>query len=107
MTADDWADPSTLSLAVHLNGSDDPDWVGDTPEVDDDFLVFFNAWWEPLDFVIPATCAGQAWQAEIDSYDPFASVEAQREADDCITVGPRSMTVLRGPWPGRPVAHTR
>jgi glycogen operon protein len=98
MTEGDWADPGALSLAVYLDGSDDPDWVGDTPLMDDDFLVFFNAWWEPLDFVIPAT-PGQTWQAEIDSYDPAAPAAAQRQAGDRITVGPRSVTVLRGPRP--------
>jgi glycogen operon protein len=99
MTGADWADPNALCLAVYLNGSDDPAWVGDTPLVDDDFLVFFNAWWEPVDFVIPATRDGQAWQPEIDSYDPAAPAAAQREAGDSITVGPRSVTVLRGPHP--------
>jgi isoamylase len=78
MTEADWADPSTISLGVYLNGSDDPEWVDDTPLVDDDFLVFFNAWWEPLDFVIPATRAGQTWQVEVDTYDPAAPAAAQR-----------------------------
>jgi isoamylase len=101
MTVADWADPSVLSLAVYLDGSHHPGRAGDTPQVDDDFLVFFNAWWEPLDFIIPATRAGQVWQAEIDSYDPAAPAAApQRQDGDRITVAPRSVTVLRGPRPG-------
>jgi glycogen operon protein len=100
MTVDDWADPNALSIALYLNGSDYPDWAGNTPLVDDDFLVFFNAWWEPMDFVIPATRAGQAWHAEIDSYDPAAPAAAPpRQAGHFVTVGPRSVTVLRGPRP--------
>ena len=56
MTAADWADPSALSLAVYLDGSDGPDRAEDgTPLLDDDFLVLVNAWWEPLDFVLPQT----------------------------------------------------
>ena len=101
MTAADWADPSALSLAIYLDGSDDPDLAEDgTALLDDDFLVLFNAWWEPLEFIIPGTRDGQAWQAEIDSYDPAAPAAApERSTGDRITVGPRSVTVLRA---GRP-----
>jgi glycogen operon protein len=86
--------------------------------LDDDFLVFFNAWWEPLDFVIPVTreipststqgapsgpaAEGPRWRAEIDSHDPPAAASAgERHAGDRVTVGPRSVTVLRSPRPGR------
>jgi glycogen operon protein len=99
MTAADWADPSALSVAVYLDGSDGPDRAEDgTPLLDDDFLALFNAWWEPLDFVIPATRAGLVWRAEMDSYDPAApAVAPQRHAGDRLTVGPRSVVVLSGP----------
>jgi isoamylase len=99
MTAADWADPSALSLAVYLDGSDGPDRAEDgTPLLDDDFLALFNAWWEPLDFVIPATRAGLVWRAEMDSYDPAApAVAPQHHAGDRLTVGPRSVVVLSGP----------
>jgi isoamylase len=98
MTAPDWADQAALSLAVCLDGSDDPDRADDgTPLVDDDFLVLFNAWWEPLDFIVPGVRPGQTWQAEIDTYDPPSAATApQRQAGDRITVGARSVTVLRG-----------
>jgi len=99
MTTADWAEPAALSLAVYLDGSDDPDRAEDgTPLVDDDFLVLFNAWWEPLDFIVPGVRDGQRWRAEIDTYDPpAAATTPQRQAGDRITVGPRSVTVLRGP----------
>jgi len=99
MTTADWAEPAALSLAVYLDGSDDPDRAEDgTPLVDDDFLVLFNAWWEPLDFIVPGVRDGQRWRAEIDTYDPAAAATTpQRQAGDRITVGPRSVTVLRGP----------
>jgi isoamylase len=102
MTAADWADRSALALAIYLDGSDDPDPAQDgTPLLDDDFLALFNAWWKPLDFVVPGTRAGQTWRAEIDSYDPPATAVApERQAGDRVTVGPRSVTVLRGPRPG-------
>jgi glycogen operon protein len=68
--------------------------------VDDDFLVLFNAWWEPLDFVIPETRAGLEWWGEIDTYDPAgADAAPPHHAGDRIRVGPRSVVVLRGPRP--------
>jgi isoamylase len=99
MTAADWADGGARSLAIYLDGSDAPDRAADgTPLLDDDFVAMFNAWWEPLDFVIPATRVGTEWQAEIDSYDPAAPAAApRRQAGDRVTVGPRSVAVLRGP----------
>jgi isoamylase len=101
MTSADWADSGALSLAMYLDGSDDPDRAQDgTPLLDDDFLVLFNAWWEPLDFVIPQTRAGLEWRAEIDTYAPAGGGAAPpRHAGDCVSVGPRSVVVLRGPRP--------
>src|SRR5215475_9985274 len=101
MTSADWADPGALSLAMYLDGSDAPDRAEDgTPMVDDDFLVLFNAWWEPLDFVIPETRAGLEWRAEIDTYDPAApAATPPRHAGDRVSVGSRSVAVLRGPRP--------
>ena len=70
MTAADWSDENALAIALYLDGSDDPDRAEDgTPMLDDDFLVLVNAWWEPLDFVLPATRAEAAWQVQLDSYD--------------------------------------
>jgi isoamylase len=103
MTQDEWADSNALALTIYLDGADDPDPAPDgTPLLDDDFLVLVNAWWEPLEFVLPQTQtqtqARQAWLAEIDSYDPAAPGTApDRRAGDKITVGPRSIMVLRGP----------
>jgi glycogen operon protein len=97
MDAGDWADPSALSLGIYLDGSDDPDRAEDgTLMVDDDFVVLINAWWEPLDFVLPATRPGARWHAEIDTYEPEAAAAApERGAGDKVTVGPRSVAVLR------------
>ncbi len=102
MTGADWADESALSLGIYLDGSDAPDRAQDgTLMLDDDFLVLINAWWEPLDFVIPAgTRDGQEWRPVLDSYD-LTSSEADGsagplQAGDRVMVGPRSVCVLRG-----------
>jgi glycogen operon protein len=97
MTGADWANPGALSVAIYLDGSDDPDLAEDgTPLLDDDFLVLVNAWWEPLDFVIPPVRDGLTWRAEIDSYDPAATAAAPpNKPGDRVSAGPRSVTVLR------------
>ena len=84
-----------------MTGTDwgDPDWAEDgTWLVDDDFLVLFNASWEPLDFVIPQTRAGVAWQAEIDRYDPAAPASAPpRQAGDRVTAEARQEAISPRP----------
>src|SRR5271163_2469482 len=58
MTDQNWTDPEARAVAVLIDGSSDPDVAPDgTSLVDDDFLVFVNAWWEPLTFQIPADVA--------------------------------------------------
>jgi isoamylase len=98
MTPDDWNDPAARSIAVYLDGADDSDRAPDgTILVDDDFLLFINAWWEPLNFRIPQTTVDQAWQPEIDSYEPSRDPEAGSFVPgDTVTVGPRSVRLLRG-----------
>jgi isoamylase len=100
MTAGDWADPSALATAFYLDGSDAPDRAAEgTPLLDDDFLVLVNAWWEPLAFILPATKEQAAWRAEIDTYDATVpgSPAKPAAAGEQLTVGPRSIVVLRDP----------
>ena len=84
----------------HLPGrTDNPDRAEDgTPLTDDDFLVLVNAWWEPLDFTLPDTRPQAGWQTEIDTYDPGPSAGSstgEHKAGDHVTVGPRSVVVLK------------
>jgi len=101
MTGGDWSDGSALAVGIYLDGSDEPDRAADGSFLlDDDFLVLVNAWWEPLDFVLPVTRPGAAWQAVIDTYDPAAagsSPAAPLAAGEKVTVGPRSIVVLSDP----------
>ena len=101
MDGGNWADPNARAIAIYLDGSDDPDRAEDgTFLVDDDFLVLVNSWWEPLDFALPDTRAQARWRVEIDSYDPAAPAAAPRHhAGDQVTVGPRSVAVLRSESP--------
>jgi glycogen operon protein len=93
MTASDWDDSGARALAILLDGDTDPDRAADgTPLIDDDFLVLVNAWWEPLDFVVPERTATTVWDFACDSYDPGRTGTA---TDDAVRVGPRSVVVLR------------
>ena len=98
MNGADWADPSALAIGIYLDGADDPDRAEDgTPLRDDDFLVLVNAWWEQLDFTLPATRPDAGWHVEIDTYEPGSKEgpdATERKAGDNITVGPRSVVVL-------------
>jgi isoamylase len=110
MTVADWSDSQARAIAIYLDGSDAPDRALDgSLLIDDDFLVLVNAWWEQLDFTIPAcrtpktaqpgpAAGGQTWQLEIDSYDPArTAAAAMLNAGDQLTVNPRSIAVLRSP----------
>jgi isoamylase len=98
MTPADWSNPRARSVAVYLDGADDPDLAVDgTPLIDDDFLLLVNAWWEPLHFVVPATGPGQRWDPTIDTFDPSGVAAAGKlTAGDQVTVRPRSIVVLQG-----------
>ncbi len=110
MTSENWADGSALAIMLYLDGSDAPDRAADGRYlVDDDFLVLVNAWWEPLDMVLPVTREQASWQAEIDTFDlsgPAGPGEPVLRAGDHRTLNPRSVCVLRSPRPGeiRPAA---
>ena len=105
MTVANWSDPNALAIALYLDGSDAPDRAADgTWLVDDDFLVLVNAWWEPLKFVLPATRPQAAWRVEINTYDLVPRTEpaaAERKPGDDVTVGPRSVVVLKNLRPAR------
>jgi isoamylase len=107
MSPAEWSDDSSLAIALYLDGSDAPDRAADgTLLLDDDFLVLVNAWWEPLDFVLAETRAGAGWHVEVDTFGPgsldpgtLAGPDVAGRAGDKLTVGPRSVTVLRSPRP--------
>ncbi len=98
MTWADWADPNARSVALYLDGADDPDRAADgSPMVDDDFLLLINAWWEPLEFVLPITRPSQMWYGELDTYDPTTlPTPRPPSAGGRVTVGPRSVVILSG-----------
>ncbi|HEY0935134.1 MAG TPA: glycogen debranching protein GlgX [Trebonia sp.] len=98
---DQWADPTMHAIAVYLDGTDAPDDAGDgTAQDDDDFFILVNGFWEELPFTLPRVQPGtRTWFVEIDSFDPSVSPARNfsRHTGDTVTVGPRSVQVLRAP----------
>jgi isoamylase len=101
VTGEQWADHHARAVAIYLEGDDEPDRAADgNPLIDDDFLILVNAWWEPLDFLVPPSRPGQAWYSKIDTFDlTGAANNGKFSAGDRVTVGPRSLVVLHGPLP--------
>jgi glycogen operon protein len=96
MTDADWQAPWARSVAVHLDGTAAPDLdQRGRPLLDDDLLILANAWWEPAAFSLPDVGHPADWQVELDTYDPQRTTTVT--ASDPVTVGPRSLTVLRAP----------
>ncbi|MEU7812469.1 glycogen debranching protein GlgX [Pseudonocardia sp. NPDC049154] len=99
LTAAEWADPSARCVATYLDGRDSPDHDAEGRALlDDDFLVLVNAWWEPVGFTVPALRTGQVWAPEIDTFAlEGTGTHGKPTAGDVVTVGPRSVVVLRAP----------
>jgi isoamylase len=92
MTAADWSDSSAHTVGLFIDGSSDPDsGLDGTPMIDDDFLILVNAWWEPLNFIVPADLRGRHWEVVCDTFDPGRKDTVGQE----LAVGPRSTVVLQ------------
>jgi isoamylase len=95
MTDQNWSDPLARSVAARIDGSTDPDCGADgTPQLDDDFLVFINGWWEALTFTMAAAVSTQCWQIVCDTYDP---ARIGVVVDPQVQVGARSLVILKSP----------
>ncbi|MDX2811263.1 glycogen debranching protein GlgX [Streptomyces sp. PA03-5A] len=100
MAQDDWQETQANALVVFLNGSaiSEP---GDRGERigDDSFLLMFNAWYEPLDFVVPVN-HGKEWQVVVDTQRsegvPPGSGRKVTQGDR-LRLADRSMMVLQRP----------
>ncbi|MGV9710153.1 glycogen debranching protein GlgX [Gordonia sp. NPDC003424] len=95
MTAADWDSGFGKSLAVFLNG----DGIGEKDErgekvVDASFYICFNAWHEGLDFTLP-TVVAWSWVGVLDTSHPTGETAVTASRGESVTVGPRSMLVLR------------
>jgi glycogen operon protein len=96
MTEADWDSGFGKSLAVFLNGSgiNEKDIRGRLV-VDDDFLMCFNAHYEPIVFRVPTDFYANEWAGELDTAHPTGSSTVSAKAGSALLVRERSLLVLR------------
>jgi glycogen operon protein len=71
MTQADWSRGDAFTLGAFLNGSEIPTLSSDgEPIADDSFIVLFNAWRDPVTFVLPPTRFGRRWAHELCTGEP-------------------------------------
>jgi isoamylase len=89
MTDQDWNTSFSRAVTMSLSGA-----TGDHTRPDDPFLVMLNAWWDPIDFRVPAPLRDLSWLVEVDTADPGS---AGRKVDPAqpVTLTGRALTVLR------------
>ena len=100
----DWQNTHAFSVMIYLNGSDIPevDWYGNQM-VDNDFILIFNAHYEPIQFTLPDERYGKKWKLVVDTHNPDGP-ELNYEAGFAITAQSRSFLLLmsdRKPEPER------
>ena len=109
MTDSDWNAGWTRSVVMYADGQRDPDRDQQgRPILDDDLLLLINGWWEPLTFTLPDVGGPRAWECELDTFDgstaPARTIPAasatQLGAGSAITLGPRSLVLLKAARPG-------
>jgi isoamylase len=101
MTEDDWKVSYARSIAVFLNG-EAIRGLGNRGQrvVDESFYAVFNAYQEPMEFVLPDGPYAERWVTVIDTAagdvdDAFPTEGAEVDAKDRVTVQGRSVVVLR------------
>ncbi len=95
MDLEAWQNTHALSIMVFLNGGDIPetDWYGNTI-VDNDFILIFNAHYEPIMFTLPDERYGRKWKLVVDTHNPDGP-ELNYEAGFAITAQSRSFLLLK------------
>ncbi|MBD2013814.1 glycogen debranching protein GlgX [Microcoleus sp. FACHB-53] len=97
MTDEQWEVGYAKTLAVFLNGQEIPA-RGSKGEriIDDDFLLFFNAHYETVEFTLPEGLRDRQWGVVIDTKEPrFLSEEQVFTDTQEVPVTGRSLVVLR------------
>jgi isoamylase len=96
MSDEDWDAGYAKSLAMYLNGHG----IRETDErgedvVDDCFYLAFNAYHEPIDFVLPSDDYAEAWTVVVDTAELGAVEPVEVKAGQTLTVAARATVVLR------------
>ena len=94
MDMEDWSNTHAFSVMIYLNGSDIPeaDWYGNQM-VDNNFILIFNAHYEPIMFTLPDERYGKKWRLVVDTHNPKGP-ELNYETGFAITAQSRSFLLL-------------
>ena len=94
MDMEDWSNTHAFSVMIYLNGSDIPeaDWYGNQM-VDNNFILIFNAHYEPIMFTLPDERYSKKWRLVVDTHNPKGP-ELNYEAGFAITAQSRSFLLL-------------
>jgi glycogen operon protein len=97
MTNADWGRGDAFALGVFLNGEEIPGFTPDGDEIaDESFIVLFNAWRDPVRFVLPPTRFGRRWAHELSTAEPELPPGGHHlPARASLTVDGRALRVLR------------
>ncbi|MGI4750419.1 MAG: glycogen debranching protein GlgX [Janthinobacterium lividum] len=97
MSEENWSHDFAKSLAVYFNGNEinAVDLEG-KKVVDDNFYVIFNAYHEPLDYMLPPEKYGDTWVKVLDTTEDCISENGTTfKATENINVAGRSIVVLK------------
>jgi isoamylase len=97
MDRHDWADPHIRVLGICLSGE-----AGLThltargeQEPDDTFLIFMNAWRQPVSFRMPESATGGSWEMLVDTVDENSEHDGECHAPGTeATVAPHSVQLF-------------
>jgi glycogen operon protein len=97
MTQADWARGDAFALGAVLNGAEIPTLTPEgEPVADDSFMVLFNAWREPVTFVLPPTRFGRIWAHELATAEPELEPNGVTfRARAAVPLEARALRVLR------------
>ena len=97
MSQADWASGDAFALGAFLNGAEIPTQTAEgEPIADESFIVLFNAWREPVTFVLPPTRFGRRWAHELCTAEPDLPPNGTTlRARDAVPVRERALRVLR------------
>jgi isoamylase len=97
MTLADWRRGDAFALGVFLNGAEIPSLTAEGDRVvDESFIVLFNAWREPVTFVLPPTRFGRRWAHELATAEPELEPNgAIFRARSAVPLEARALQVLR------------
>ncbi len=96
MTEQDWGAVYARAVAVAMSGA-----TGDHTRPDDPFLIMLNAWWEPLEFIVPESLRDLTWQVEVDTNTPHHAGHGVDPTAPVSLTG-RSLVLLRSPGVATP-----